>query len=203
MSFDVDEELNQTLTSAGHTAESVEGDSQLNKPGYYAFEIEELDREAKQGKTPCIRFDMRIHGGVTSDGCKVEKGGKGEAQLNRILFHRMYTEARGGARLSDGATRITLRFALGLGLITREQIGDPKMTIRWSQARGVRGIVQVMREDDPDGKRGPQFKVAFGQVWPLDHPDVAEVPRPAEWGGKATATADGAAAGQPKQWGNL
>src|SRR5262245_61705009 len=89
------------------------------------------------------------------------------------------------------------RFALvlrRLGVIKPEDFGK-RVEFDWNSLVGRQCIVEVTEEefDKRDGTKGKTSKLAYAGVWPLDHPDVASVPRDTEYAKRATASPPAAA----------
>lgn len=159
--FDLD------IDSSDIDANQLDAGGSVNREGWYHFEITDLRRDGEEGKTPSLVFICQVLAGKPDD------------QVGKKLYHRLYLSQKEGGR------RIILKFACGLGLITREQITDTQTRIPFSLSVGRQFVAEVKLEkgtpyDDADGVKQmgkDRYVIPFSQIYdPLDEA-VANVPK--------------------------
>ncbi len=180
----LDDELDMDLDTSGFGPEDAKPSTSggaCDKAGHYHVVCNGIKKEGGDNKTPCLRLDLQILAGEHDD------------QIGKMIFHRVYTakakrskegQFEGLEPLTEGGKRMLLRCAAGFGLISPEDVGSGSVRIPWSQIEMRQAIVQVSAEDRTDMKTGQvtgkDFKISFGNIWPIGHEDVANVPTDAE-----------------------
>lgn len=124
------------------------------KPGKYHVIVNDVDDS--QSKFDAIIVDFQV-----LDGTVPGQDGK----TKRVFFN--VDNDRGMERLT--------RFAMAAGLVAPNE----KREVHFSDAVNRQLIVEFSTYVPKEGKNKgqPQLGLAFGGIWPLDHPDVSDVPR--------------------------
>lgn len=187
-------DLDDVVDASGFGEEQAtpkEGGKSCDKPGMYHVHVKGVKAEGSftadakgEWKTPCVRLDFEILAGTEAD------------QVGKMIFHRIYrkkAEREGGKSsgriigltdISDASREQMLRVAYQLGVMSKEDMGNAKAAVRWSQAEGLQAIVRVDREEEEDFKDHTKkrivYRINFGNVWGVHHPDVVDVPRDVE-----------------------
>ena len=181
--FANESELDMTFNTEGTTADDLNSGGLVTKECHAHLLIANVKKEAKPGKVPCLVFDMQV---LAADA---------EGQKGKFIFHRInlakgnYTEGKEKklidlGPLTDGAMKSLLKFALGLQLITAEQIGAKDLRVPWSQAAGKQCMSHLRHgseytTDSGETKKG-QIGIQFGEVYPVDDERVKDWPKDAE-----------------------
>lgn len=130
--------------------------------GKYHVVVYDLEKDAKEGKTPCLVLTLRILAGTVSDQ-------RGQNQFERVFL------------TSDKPAIVERRhkIAKALGLIKQSMIGDTSAKVNWADARGKHLIVEIKEESyqTANGDTRKSAKVTFDGVWAIADPKVAEVPK--------------------------
>lgn len=180
--FAAEDELDTSFDTSGTTADDLNSGGVVVKECHAHLVVANVKKEAKEGKVPCLVFDMQ----VLAD----DAGQKGKFVFHRInLFKGIYKEVDkknvliDKEPLSEGALKSLLKFALGLELIAPEDIGKKDLKIPWSKAPGKHCMSHLRHgsdyEKDGEKKKG-QIGIQFGEVFPLSDERVKDWPRDTE-----------------------
>lgn len=181
--FANESELDMTFDTTGTTADDLNSGGVVTKECHAHLLIANVKKETKEGKVPCLAFDMQVLAADQAD------------QKGKFVFHRInlrkgvYEEKTSKLidtePLTEGAMKSLLKFALGLGLITADQIGTKDLRVPWSQAAGRQCMSHLRRgseyDDKKTGEKKPgQIGIQFGEVYPVDDERVKDWPKDAE-----------------------
>lgn len=181
--FAAADDLDETVDSSFTTADDLNSGGTVSEEGKVHLVVQNVKKEAKEGTVPRLKFDLQV--------MAAEK----PAQKNKFVYHSINLKKgvyeKETSKLidlepcSEGSEKMKLRFALGLGLITKEDIGKKDLKIPWSQAVGKHCFADLKRgqeqEDKKTGQKKPGFiGIQFGEVYPLDDEKCKEWPRDTE-----------------------
>ena len=168
-----------TFDTSGVSPDELDSGGMIDEEGYYHCICNGVTKFAEEGKLKNLRVDFQVCPGVDSP------------QKSRMMFHRVYLQgwkdrpAEGVAGvagpLSAGAMKSLLRFAIGMNLIKKEDIGSTKLSIPWHLLEGRQAVIHVKKEKKTDAKTGKEIpgqfecRIAYGEVYPVDHERVASV----------------------------
>ena len=183
----LDEELVDgfEIDSDGIAPEAVYkgGGNTVSKEGMYHFTVLDVAVEKKDGKVPCVKVDCQVLAGDHED------------QTNKLVYHRIRMAkgeyAKDGSLielqpLDERGKKAAIRWMLTLGLITEDDLGK-KLKPNWKAAIGRQFIGKVARNEfdakkdgQKTGEKRTSYEIAWGDnVWPVDHEEVANVPKDA------------------------
>jgi hypothetical protein len=157
----------------------------VDREGWYHFEVADVVPELEthkadgEAKSPCIRFDLSVLHSVP-----------GQSKTGARLFHRVWVGSKGGGPPAEGSIKSAKRFGLGLGVLRQIEHNGKRIVVdsvtgqtritkeTWLRAKGQQCIGRVARsKEDKTGQYDQKFELPFGQVYPVDHPEVADVPK--------------------------
>lgn len=159
------------------------GGNVVNKEGSYHFNILGVTIERDEGKVPSVKLDCQVLAGDHSD------------QVNRMVYHRIRMakgewkdgKLSGLEKLDERGVKKVVRWAVALGLVNESEIGG-KLRPNWKLAEGRQFIGKVAmnefderKDGEKTGNKRQSYEIAWGDnVWPVNHEDVAEVPKDPE-----------------------
>lgn len=198
-------ELDDVIDTSGFGVEDAQprqGGAACNKAGMYHVHVKDVKKEGsidpdEKGnfKTPCIRLDLEILAGSNPD------------QIGKVIYHRIYMAKakRDGAGKTTGFEPLTdksreqyMRTAYQLGVMSEDDLGKERASVRWSLAPHRQAIVRVDEDEEDDfktpGKKRTVYRINFGNFWNVNHEDVKEVAKDPEAmamaGGQSVASVD-------------
>lgn len=147
-------ELNMDLDLANYKSRSEISVNQSLPDGRYHAIVEAVEKDVSN-TSPALKFKFVVLEGP---------------QRNRSISERLF--------LTDKNKNRVVLFADRLGMIGDADCGN---TIRrnWGEAVGKQVIIEVTTREykKQDGTAGKSTQLAFGGIYRLDDPDVADVPR--------------------------
>lgn len=166
------------IDSTGIEMESIYkgGGNTVNKEGSYHFNILSVTLEREEGKVPSVKLDCQVLAGDHPD------------QVDRMVYHRIRMakgdwkdgKLAGLEKLDERGIKKVVRWAVTLGLVDESEVGG-KLRPNWKLAEGRQFIGKVginEYEDKKTGQKKQSFEIAWGEnVWPINHEDVAGVPK--------------------------
>lgn len=160
------------------------GGGLVDQEGNYHFVCNGVTKFKEDGKLPNVRVDFQC------------AAGDHEKQVNKMLFHRIYLASwqtkpnkdKGIegvlAPLSTESKKILLRFSIGMGIISKEDCGNANLRIPFNLLPGRQMCCKVKKEQkkDSDGKKIEEFdfRIPYGEVYPVNHPSVEKTPKDGE-----------------------
>ncbi len=189
--FDEFDDFTTVLDTSDVNPDELDSGGMVDEEGWYHAIVNKVERFAEEGKLKNLRVDFQVCPGVKSK------------QKGKMLFHRIYLEgwktkpSEGvpgeTGPLTQGGKKSLLRFAVGMGLIQKEQVGSPKLAIPWSLLEGRQAVINVKKEprkDQATGKENGQFefRINYGEVYPVHHEKVKDVPKDPEFLALAAAS---------------
>ena len=114
-------------------------------------------------------------------------------QVNKFVYHRVYTatkdkETKQPGPLSDESKKIVARFARGMELISDSDLGKPGRFMFSSLGTlvGRQCCVQIKKEQRRDQDTNAKideydYRIPFGEVFPVTHEFVADWPKDPEY----------------------
>jgi len=163
--------------------------------GKYHFLITGFTDKNEPGKTSCILLNCTVlEAEYPTDAQK--------AQIDMVLFHRMYyaRKAKGEdgqpEKDADGnsTNRIIpmevggqqakgiLTFAMGIGLLTAEDLNGQQTNMDWNAAVGKQFCAQVTGKEETYNKQTRmKFEIPFSAIHPVTDPFVEDWPKNAEY----------------------
>lgn len=163
----LDQSLNFSIDSSGADPSDVQsraGGKSVDRIGWYHCIITDVKNDTPTDKVglQCLLFE-----------CQVVGAGKDvQEQIGRYVYHRVYLQSwldaakQNPGPLSDGSRNLVLRFALGIGLIRQEQIGQ-QINIPWAAAMDRQFCCTVEEEEyeKDDGSIKKTYKIPFNNVF--------------------------------------
>lgn len=166
MSADIFSDEETLFDTSEVSADELDSGGLVDKPGHFHMMVNgvQMIRPEKESDLPAIRVDMQ----VLADSKTGQKG--------KMLFHKIYLRSRDPddperkkvIPLSKGSMKAVLRFAVGMGLITKEQIGSPSLRIPWHMLDGKQCVAKVAMEPrKKDGKETGEHdaRIPYGEVY--------------------------------------
>lgn len=187
--FAAADELDETVDSSFTSGDDLNSGGTVTEECKVHMVVQHVKKEAKEGSVPRLKFDLQV---LASDK---------SAMKNKFVYHSINLkkgvyENQTGKLIdlepcSEGAEKMKLRFALGLGLIRKEDIGKKDLRIPWSQAVGKHCLCDLKRgqqiEDKTTGEKKPGYVgIPFGEVFPLDDEKCKDWPRDTDAAGSAS-----------------
>lgn len=179
--FDSEADLDATFDTTGTSADDLNSGGIVTEECKAHLLVVNVKKEAKEGKVPCLVFDLQV---MASDKPK---------QKGKFVYHRVYLKkgvytGEGKDRkmidlepISEGSLKAVLRFALGLSLITPDDIGKKDLKIPWSKATGQQCMSELrLGQENDNGKK--YIGIQYGEVFPVGDERVKDWPRDAEAG---------------------
>lgn len=167
--------LNLTIDTTDVTTDSMYSGAGVNKAGYYHVTASGVEVFKEEGKLPYVKVDLKVEEGDNKD------------QINKMIYHKIYVkkwadkEKTELAPLEKKQMEGIAKFAYAFGLITDEQLGNPKTNIPLHLIDGHQAIVEVRQDNDWTDSEGTQrkggFKIPFNNAWPVHHDRVRDVPK--------------------------
>lgn len=193
--------------TTGVTEDTLNSGGAVSAPGKFHFMVQGVTCEApdpddSNPRTPCARIDLEVLPAPYPTEAE-------RSQIGKKCFLRCYVakkrvkkkvdvngntvydakgepeyELEGWDPISDGQRDVNLRVALALGIITSEQLGQSNTQITkamWESCTGRQCCGEVTAsEDEYKGQTRIRHEVMYGQIYPVNHPDVANWPKDLE-----------------------
>lgn len=142
----------------------------LSEPGTYHVVVLHVD-EQPVGKNQQLldgfRVDFAVLDGTTP--------GQRDKQVELMFFRPKMTDKNNG----EFAKRKQGRFALATGIIPRAEPGQ-RVTVDLQQAAGRQLVIEVERQTDQQTGQPTKFlQLAWANIWHVDDPAVAKIPKDA------------------------
>lgn len=169
--------LDEVLDTDGMSGEDLDGGGGIcDKEGWYHVTVLNIDKNEDEGKLPHYFFGLQILAGDHED------------QAGKMIYHRIFNKSwidssdhdKGMKEPSEGSKKMKLRFAAGLGLISKEDIGKPNLRIPWSEADGVQAVCKVVKESRGDDPNKFDFRIPYSEIYQVNDPKVENVPKDQE-----------------------
>lgn len=153
------------------------GGGGVNKDGKYHVMCIDVANDTKDGKLPCVKVVLQVLAGTERD------------QVDKKHTHWLYlakwaddAKTQPGP-LMDSQRKGLARFARAFHVLTEADMGNPNARINFNRFRDMQAVVEIKKGDDreSDGKTySGRFEIPWNNAWPVNHPDVADVPKDAE-----------------------
>lgn len=162
-------ELDQQVNASGLGDNALEDSGPgFSAEGFFHFQITDIEKTQYNS----LQFKMECLAGTD------------KSQVGKTLYTFVALSGKDGAVLSDKQLRIIMRFAYGLGLVSKQDVGRPNVVIPWSRALNTQCIGEVSFQPGSDKPGGGRYKdryaLAYGRVWQVTDPAVSEVPKDTE-----------------------
>lgn len=152
------------------TPEKMDSDSTfLTEPGTYHFAVLAVDeRPTNKAGAPLDGF--RVHC------CALDGTATGQAkkEIELLFFAPKPTEKNGG----EFSKRKIARFAMATGILPQAAPGQ-RVSIDLQAAAGRQFVAEVERQKDQQGNETKFLQLAWANIWHVDDPAVASVPKDA------------------------
>jgi hypothetical protein len=179
--------------------DKMEGDNNfLAEPGTYHFAVLAVDeRPTNRDGKPLDGFKAHV---CVLDGTTA---GQAKKEMELMFFAPKLTDKNNG----EFSKRKMARFAMACGILPQAAPGQ-RVTVDLQQAAGRQFVAEVERQTNQDGTVGKFLQLAWANIYHVDDPTVASVPKDAAALGLLPATlrkqqkdfekAGSAAGGKPK-----
>ena len=161
-----------TMNTAGVDEGVVEDQSNnfINDEGFYWFLVNGIKPHRNEaGRIYAVQVSM-----TCVSGC--EPGEKSEKQVGRQLFHFINLQKKDGTSISSKVVGFNVRFAYGLGLVAKEDIGKPSLNIQWARALNSLVVVEVEKEEPNEyNKQKGRYRVSYGKSFQPTDPRMADI----------------------------
>lgn len=157
------------------------GGNIVNKEGMYHCHVLDVSIERAEGKVPAVKLDCQVLAGEHDD------------QVNKMVYQRVRMgkgnyDGNGAlidvGPLDERGKKAAIRWMVTLGLISEDEIGG-KLKPNWKAAVGRQFVCKIAKNEFDEKKDGRKtgnkrtsYEIAWGDnVWPVDHEEVADVPK--------------------------
>lgn len=155
------------------------GGGSVNEDGFYHVVFGEPVPEIGDGKSPCMRVDMKVLAGTK------------EKQIGKMHFHRINLAKKGSVAgeylpLSSGSREMLSNFFIHLGLMTADDARAAGCRYPWEKLEFFQAVIEVKNEPydekdqngNPTGQKRDSFRIPYGcNVWQVGDERVAHVPK--------------------------
>lgn len=150
----------------------------LTEPGTYHLAVLAVDeRPASKDGRPLDGFKVHV---CVLDGTTA---GQQKKEMELMFFAPKMSDKNGG----DFAKRKMARFAAACGILPVAAPGQ-RVTVDLQQAAGRQLVAEVERQTDTAGNATKFLQLAWANIWHVDDPAVAQVPKDAAALGLLPAT---------------